>query len=114
MAATLGYIDLSMMLLSFIIGAMGAVGNAGTERVAGAACAAGAMGTTGAVGVGSASLLLTCERNENIEVLFSLFSTIALFGCAIGDMLAILVLSVDIADIEEVFEGLEDIGDTLA
>lgn len=103
-----------MMLLSFIIGAMGAVGNAGTERVAGAACAAGAMGTTGAVGVGSASLLLTCERNENIEVLFSLFSTIALFGCAIGDMLAILVLSVDIADIEEVFEGLEDIGDTLA
>ena len=111
MAATLGYIDLSMMLLSFIIGAMGAVGNAGTER---AACAAGAMGTTGAVGVGSASLLLTCERNENIEVLFSLFSTIALFGCAIGDMLAILVLSVDIADIEEVFEGLEDIGDTFA
>lgn len=103
-----------MMLLSFIIGAMGAVGNAGTERVACAACAAGAMGTTGAVGVGSASLLLTCERNENIEVLFSLFSTIALFGCAIGDMLAILVLSVDIADIEEVFEGLEDIGDTLA
>ena len=102
------------MLLSFIIGAMGAVGNAGTERVAGAAGAAGAMGTTGAVGVGSASLLLTCERNENIEVLFSLFSTIALFGCAIGDMLAILVLSVDIADIEEVFEGLEDIGDTLA
>lgn len=103
-----------MMLLSFIIGAMGAVGNAGTERVACAAGAACAMGTTGAVGVGSASLLLTCERNENIEVLFSLFSTIALFGCAIGDMLAILVLSVDIADIEEVFEGLEDIGDTLA